>query len=145
MRGTVSNATRASCKWLSSPCSPLAGMVGSADAVGLLPRRSRASTWKHLLPPSPNLSRVAIGECLDPDIKSSFWITDVEITQNNAPLGYKGQCGFRGKCQNDFDHHYLVESSRLYVHLFIMAVTSEPNVSQMFILMQMTDPPAFFV
>ena len=34
-------------------------------------------------------SRVAIGECLVPDIKSSFfWITDVEVTQNNAhPIG----------------------------------------------------------
>ena len=32
-----------------------------------------------------NLSRIAIGECLVPDIKSSFfWVTDVELTQNNA-------------------------------------------------------------
>ena len=60
MRGTASDATRALCKWLNSPCSQPTKVVGSTDAIELLPRRSRAPTWKHLLrnpwqshPPSP--------------------------------------------------------------------------------------------
>ena len=38
-----------------------------------------------------SLSRVAIGECLVPEMKSSFlWITDVEVTQYNAhPIGIR--------------------------------------------------------
>ena len=79
-----------------------------------------------------SLSQVTIGECLVADLKSSFLITDVEVTQNNAhsigigrPVRVNKMQSFKGKFwfEMNVDNNEVV-SPRLYVHEVITALTS---------------------
>ena len=83
-----------------------------------------------------SLSQVAIGKCLVPDMESSFWITDVEITHNNThSIGIckpvrvietqSARSLSQGKVRSKMGiNNNEVVSPRLYVHKVFTAVTS---------------------
>ena len=128
MRGRASDATRALCKWLNSPCSPPTKVVGSTDAIELLPRRSCAPTWKHLLrePPDNRILHLLLLHLIHKAASSTVLGTKSSWSRFGCNTTPGGACV--GQLCTKAESLFLWAVPLAFTMAFFIASTSTPSV-----------------